>query len=306
MPAQFSPFNLDEKCLFDFLKEGKDTLLVTIGDSWTWGGGLSIHKGHGTSVVEEDDQKTLRLNGVFGTKVAKELDSDFLNLSLPGESNGWIANYFEKLVDNFDFSPYKKVFVVITMSEVAREWMCPENDIKVDYYKDCADIKSIDDFFAKQSQKISNKMIETEQKAKQKNLPMVVLKSIAFVEDNYPKGFVNVDKTWQECLLEAENKKYEKFGLYLCQTAVVEKLHWLLEYNNHHYVGNKKVKIDNPTLPEDTFKTQRLKLLDKIDKFNDIIYNSDSNTWRSKEDRGHPTAEGHTVWANYIIGELTK
>ena len=301
MPAQFSTYNLDEKYSFDFLKEGKDILVVTIGDSWTWGGGLN-----GTDPkVEDDFQKTLRLNEVYGAKVAKALDADFLNLSMPGQSNGWIANYFEKLVDDFDFSPYKKVFVVITMSEVAREWM-DENDVEVDYYNFCADIKSIDDFFAKQSEKISNKVIEIEQKAKQKNLPMVVLKSIAFVEDNYPKGFVNVDKTWQECLLDADNKKYEKFGLYLCQTAVVEKLHWLLEYNNHYYVGNKKVKRDNPTLPEETFKIQRLGLLDKIDKFNDLIYNSDTNTWRSAVDRGHPNAKGHTIWANYIIGKLDK
>jgi|TARA_R110001592_G_scaffold25483_1_gene96756 lysophospholipase L1-like esterase len=301
MPAQFSTYNLDEKYSFDFLKEGKDILVVTIGDSWTWGGGLN-----GTDPkVEDDFQKTLRLNEVYGAKVAKALDADFLNLSAPGESNGWIANYFEKLVDDFDFSPYKKVFVVITMSEVAREWM-DENDVEVDYYNFCADIKSIDDFFAKQSEKISNKVIEIEQKAKQKNLPMVVLKSIAFVEDNYPKGFVNVDKTWQECLLDADNKKYEKFGLYLCQTAVVEKLHWLLEYNNHYYVGNKKVKRDNPTLPEETFKIQRLGLLDKIDKFNYLIYNSNTNTWISEVNRGHPTATGHTIWANYIIGKLDK
>ncbi len=305
MPAQFKPYYLDKKFTFDFLKEGKENLLVTIGDSWTWGHGLNKVSWDVSGVVEDDFQKTLRLNGVYGAKVAKALDADFLNLSMPGESNGWIAHYFEKLVDDFDFSPYKKVFVVITMSEVAREWM-GENDVKVDYYNFCADITSIDDFFAKQSLKISNKVIEIEQKAKQKNLPMVVLKSIAFVEDNYPKGFVNVDKTWQQCLLDSENQKYEKFGLYLCQTAVVEKLHWLLEYNNYHYVGNKKVKRDDPTLPEETFKTQRLKLLDKIDKYNDIIYNNKTNTWRSNEDRGHPNAKGHTIWANYIIGKLDK
>ena len=306
MPAQFNPYKLDEKYTFDFLKEGKDILLVTIGDSWTWGGyGNTKFERHSGGVVEDDSKKKLRLNEVYGTKVAKALDSDFLNLSMPGESNGWIAHYFEKLVDDFDFSPYKKVYVVITMSEVAREWM-DENDVKVDYYNFCADITSIDDFFAKQSLKISNKVIEIEQKAKQKNLPMVVLKSIAFVEDNYPKGFINVDKTWQECLLDAENKTYKKFGLHLCQTAVVEKLHWLLEYNNHHYVDNVKVKRDKPTLPEESFKTQRLELLDKIDKYNDIIYNSNTNSWISKEVRGHPSAEGHTIWANYIIGELTK
>ena len=66
MPAQFSSYNLDEKYTFDFLKEGKDTLLVTIGDSWTWGFGLFKHEWSSSnslpSVIEEDDQKTLRLN----------------------------------------------------------------------------------------------------------------------------------------------------------------------------------------------------------------------------------------------------
>ena len=303
-PAQFSTLNLDDKYTFDFLRDGNDTLLVTIGDSWTWGHGLAHMHWDNQAIVQSQSDKEIRLRDCYGKHLSQYLESDWLNLSYPGESNGWIAKYFEKLVDDFDFSPYKKVFVVITMSEVAREWM-GENDIKVDYYNFCANIKSIDDFFAKQSEKISNKMIQIEQKAKQKNLPMVVLRSIAFVEDNYPKGFVNVDKTWQECLCDANNQPYEKFGLYLCQTAVVEKLDQLLEYNHitHDQKGDR-VKRNNPTLPKEIFKKQRNDLLDKIDKFNDIIYNSNTNTWRSEVDRGHPNAKGHTIWAKYILEQI--
>ena len=304
MPAQFKTIQFDEKYTFDLVHKGRETLLVTIGDSWTWGHGISTTEWDDGVVIESDSEKHKRLQSVFGTLIANKIDADFLNLSYPGQSNGWIAEYFDKFIEHFRLKmDYKKVIVIITMSEVGREWL-GEFDPPVDYYEFCSDITSIDDFFAKQSEKISNKIIITQKKIVDYGLPIQTIKAVGFVEDNYPRGFIDCAKTWQEVLCEESGTPYEKYGLYLCQTLVVEKLEYLMEYNHNTFDNTGKIKKQSPSLSREVYQEHRLSLIDKIDKFNDLIYNSKTNTWRSKEDPGHPSAEGHKIWANYLIEQI--
>ena len=77
-----------------------------------------------------------------------------------------------------------------------------------------------------------------------------------------------------------------------------------MEYNHNTFDNTGKIKKQSPSLSREVYQEQRLSLIDKIDKFNDLIYNSKTNTWRSKEDRGHPSAEGHKIWANYLIEQV--
>lgn len=305
MPVQFKTIQFDEKFTFDLLQQDRDTLLVTIGDSWTWGHGISMTRWEDGVVIETDSEKHTRLESVFGMLIANKINADFLNLSYPGQSNGWIAEYFDQFIAQYKSKmDYKKVIVIITMSEVAREWL-GEFDPPVNYYEFCDDITSIDDFFARQSKKIADKITSTQKKITHDDLPVKVIKAIGFVEDNYPRGFIDCGKTWQEVLCEEGGTPYEKNKLYLCQTLVVEKLDtYLMEYNHHAFDKTGKIKKQYPSLPIEIYQEQRSSLLDKIDKFNDLIYNSKTNTWRSKEDRGHPSAEGHKIWANYLIEQI--
>ena len=306
MPAQFKSFELDKRYAFDYLQQGNQTLVVTIGDSWTWGHGLANMSWDGERCVEETSEKNLRLEQVYGALVAKNINADFINLSYPGQSNGWIATYFNLFVDWCQTQKqYKKIHVVICMSEVAREWL-GEFDVPVDYYDFCKDIFSIEDFLKKQSKKIANEIMKTQAKIEDNRLPIEVIKGVAFVEDNYPKGFITCDKTWQECIFDYANIPYKKNRTYLFQTAVIEKLEWLLEYNHYYHVDSKKIKNKNPTLPKKRFQGQLLQLMDSIDKSNELIYSTSINTYRHETDKGHPTATGHQIWANYIIGKLDK
>lgn len=306
MPAQFKVFELDKRFAFDYLEQGNQTLLVTIGDSWTWGHGLAKNDWDCDNVLEQESEKSLRLSQVYGTLVANQINADYINLSIPGQSNGWIARYFDLFVDWCkQQTQYEKIHVIIVMSEVAREWL-GEFDVPVDNYDFCKDIFSIEAFLKKQSKKIANEIMKTELKIKDNRLPIEVLKAVAFVEDNYPKGFITCDKTWQECIFNNANIPYKKFGTYVFQTAVIEKLERLLEYNHYYYENSERIKSKNPTLPTDRFQKQRLQLMDSIDKANELIYSTNVNTYRHETDKGHPNAKGHTIWANYIIGELTK
>ena len=61
---------------FDFVDRNSDTLVVTVGDSWTWGADLD---------------SDLRLQQVYGNLVSHHLSADFLNLGQSGSNNFFIA-----------------------------------------------------------------------------------------------------------------------------------------------------------------------------------------------------------------------
>lgn len=92
---------------FDIDQNGSDVLLVTIGDSWTWG-----------------DELSTRVDDVYGNLLAKKLSADWLNLGIPGIGNFYISTLYQELVNflKVENNNYKQVWCVITLTEVAREF----------------------------------------------------------------------------------------------------------------------------------------------------------------------------------------
>ena len=68
--------NHGEDCCY-YKNNGKDKLLITIGESWTWGDSLEDH-GYN------------RLDCVWGNKLSTMLDTDWINIARKGASNLWI------------------------------------------------------------------------------------------------------------------------------------------------------------------------------------------------------------------------
>lgn len=100
---------------FDFVSRDSHSLLVTIGESWTWGSELQN-----------------RLHDVYGNLVSTALEWDWLNLAIPGASNFFIAEKAEELhniVDNLD---YQKIVVVCLFTELGRDFNS-QRDIHIDY-----------------------------------------------------------------------------------------------------------------------------------------------------------------------------
>jgi hypothetical protein len=64
---------------------GHDRLLITVGDSWTWGDSLG-------AVDSENllDDREYRTTHIYGHGVAQTLGADFLMLANPGCSNVWM------------------------------------------------------------------------------------------------------------------------------------------------------------------------------------------------------------------------
>lgn len=101
-------------CL-DFVDRKSGTLLVTIGDSWTWGSELSD-----------------RLNQVWGNQVSDFFAWDWLNLSLPGGSNFFIADWAEELANIADYLEYESIVVICLFTEIGRGFNS-HHDRHIDY-----------------------------------------------------------------------------------------------------------------------------------------------------------------------------
>lgn len=83
---------------------GSDTLVVTVGDSWTWG---------------EDLDENYRTQQVYGQLIASELQADFVNISIPGASNVFVYDKLKLLLEHIQ--PYQTIYVFVTLTEVCRE-----------------------------------------------------------------------------------------------------------------------------------------------------------------------------------------
>lgn len=87
--------------------DNKQNLLVTIGDSYTWG---------------QDLPPKQRIDYVFGNNLAQALDTDWLNVAQVGASNSWILRYADQVIDLLATdTQYKKIYVVVTLTETGRE-----------------------------------------------------------------------------------------------------------------------------------------------------------------------------------------
>ena len=88
---------------FYFVDNKSDTLLVTVGDSWTWGAELQD-----------------RTADCYGSLVASALNYDLLNLGQQGSNNFWIAEKCNELTQIIPGLSYKKIIVVCMFTEVGR------------------------------------------------------------------------------------------------------------------------------------------------------------------------------------------
>ena len=117
--AVFDPRSQNRDWYYESIKN-HDNLLITVGDSWTWGNYLGnitqekIDKG-----VDLDDFD-YRISHVYGTVLANKLDSDFVNFGICGFANIDLIYKVEDFIKNIH-KPYKKIQIVLTLTESGRE-----------------------------------------------------------------------------------------------------------------------------------------------------------------------------------------
>jgi hypothetical protein len=88
-------------------------LIITVGDSWTYGDSLGK-----TKVRNGIDDAEYRLEHVYGNILTEQLGADWMNLALPGGSNYCMLNWLGQLLDHR--YKYGRVTCVITLTESGR------------------------------------------------------------------------------------------------------------------------------------------------------------------------------------------
>ena len=95
---------------FDFINRSSNKLLVTVGDSWTWGSDIS----------ENNSNDDYRLESVWGNQLSGMMGSDWLNLALSAHGNQWMANRITEFANIVPLLNYEKILVVCVFTGAGR------------------------------------------------------------------------------------------------------------------------------------------------------------------------------------------
>lgn len=100
---------------------GADTLLVTIGDSWTWGDSLD-----GINLFDKIDSPK-RLVSVYGYHLKNLLNNcDWINIAYPGTANQFIVDSAERFIEISKKTNYKKIILSVGLTDYGRDvWPHP-------------------------------------------------------------------------------------------------------------------------------------------------------------------------------------
>lgn len=119
------------KKLFDLVDRQSNTLVVTIGDSWTWGADLTQLQKVGIHLDRLTDDN-YRQQCMYGNVLANQIGADFLGLGESGSGNWYIDKKLKELSTICDKLPYDKIIVISIFTEVGRDFNS-HNDVTIDY-----------------------------------------------------------------------------------------------------------------------------------------------------------------------------
>lgn len=272
-----SDFNLEQvvklstRGPYDLLENNSNILLVTIGDSWTYGARLN----------EEfpADPDRGRVEHCYGYQLAKYLKADFLNYSVPGANNLWMVDRYKSLLQLADQLHYEKIIVFIGLTEYGRE-ISTDFDLDPVLNDRYRLAKTPRDLAVVLSQYISDQLLS--------NLhPKInLILGLNYINNIYPVELSSyfLDKIWLECILDSTlDEECLAVG-----TWAIEKFKLL-------------PKEFNPNADQNLCLEQVTTMIDLAEKRLNLIYNSGHN---HTQGYGHPNSTGHKIWANYIISKI--
>lgn len=270
---------------------GKDNLLIVVGDSWSWGD----HLGQIDWETKFDDP--VRLTQIYGRKLADKLDADWVGLTRPGASNYWMYQRLHEVIPEINrVKPqYKKVYLVITLTEDLRETWYPYEyerlnevcgiSIIDEYKKFYSDSSSLTDFLVKVQE-----FLFANFESLIVQMPDVTVGISRAFTDNLVTSTYLLPKTW--CDVFQDDVKYDDYQkpvLFLGQMAVDPLLNVIFPSQGKGKELQSKIEF--------------IELMDRVATRWNFLAHSKYNMFGSTN---HPTPEGHQLWADYLYTELTK
>lgn len=263
IPAAFSEFHIKRK---------KDTLLLVIGESWTYGESLP---GIASAIGKFDIFAQLQHG--FGSKMAMTLDSDLYQYAVPGNCNLYMFHGLERILENVSSMGYRKIYVCQQLTEQGRDnqirQLYPDHPINELYDKTglwFTDwLREYDEIFCSI---LNNAILQNRGKTE---ISAILWRN--FCKSNTARRdyhFKTIESTWIEYSSRLLGQPLESPDFYVAG--------WL-DYMQQHYA--KQINFDFGILSRN---------LDKIERSNQFIK---SNLLHNN----HPNTNSHSLWAQYLI-----
>lgn len=273
------------RCWYEEDIKNRSTLLVMVGDSWTWGDHL------GNIDWKKSINDPIRYEQIAGRKLAHKLDADLVNLARPGCSNYWML---EKLQDiepwlQIAKNHYKRIIIIVNLTEDLREAQYTRR-IKIDdiYDKFFNDSKTLKDFLC---QVEKNLFLNLE----------AYFDDLPFIESHIARVFTDVwpgnasklllEMSWCDVI-----QQYVQFPLYQKPVPFIGQMS--IDPLTKKYID----KISDPE-KINSYKTEFVEIMENVGYRWNFLGASDYNL---KGSTYHPNDLGHTVWAEYLYAQLNK
>jgi hypothetical protein len=245
----------------------KSTLLITAGDSWTWG----------DSLFDISMSKTLdhpdRVKFIYGSLIAEKLECDFVNLGKCAGSNFEILNLVDSVL-KFNYEKYDQIFVIITLTENLRElktsvWTPSKHD-------------TLEEFLLLYEENMFydiSKVIEKYNKSK-----FLITRNFTHTFEHNRKLIdqFTTNKIWVETLPN--------------DTPYPNDIRFLSGLSHEQL---KQYLQSNKFMP-----VYKMDFVNEIIKSLEAIKWLEHSNFNHKLATKHPTIEAHSIWANYLYKNL--
>ena len=269
-PARMETF----RCWYSEDIQDRDTLLLTVGDSWTWGD----HLGNIDWNQASDDP--VRLTQIFGRLLADKLNSDWVNLARPGCSNYWMLEKLQDIQPIIQNSRYKKIYLVVTLTEDLREAEYTRRiQVLPAYQKFWEESADLNKFLVA----VENYLFDNLQSYFD-TVPVVPIVSRAFTDSWQTRPWL-LDKTWCDIIQDNFN-----FSNYLKPVPFIAQM-------SINPLTEKFIK-NNPER-----KIEFLDIMERVGKRWQFLGASPYNL---KGSTCHPNPAGHQLWADYLYTQIDK
>ena len=266
---------------YDYVDRGSDTLLVTIGDSWTWGSGICGPFDAG-NITEEDDK--FRVSNLYGNVISKEKKWNWLNLGFYSMGNHWMVDKVFELRGLVPHLHFKNIVVVCVMTGTAR-WFNTWQDSLTDHKK----------FFT------TNKMTASEDyenffvELNRKMLGQIKLLTRSTDRIRLLVGTSAVDHCGFDVL---EDKEVIPLPWYkfLSKTDLkgisvdIDSIKYLPNIENILFNSDQKF----------AFQKWMMQEISQAEKQNTMLSTMD----HVADDKAHPDHNGHRIWAEYLLKDI--
>lgn len=247
-----------------------DTLIITIGESWTWGAKLDPNK---------------RIDQIWGKLVAQSKKMDWLNIARPGTSNTWMFYQVQDLcryIANGGNFPYKKIQFIFLCTELGREFreQWEWNTFDPTKMFPCAP-KPVDDLFRTLNSMNINYLCQ--QLNLLQDLQKHLIINVALLHNfcghqTWTHNFATLGKNWIQVTGDNE-------GVTLDTNIAT--------FSPHVF---KKYAVDLDTIIE--YQDRSLQLIDYLESSK--YYTSKAENYNTN----HPKPDCHRLWADYVVKNL--